>query len=105
VAADYNQISTVEKLVELGANVNGQDNSGSTPLIDAALNGYLELVKKLISLGANTELKAKSAKGKFYTAKQWAFLKCPKDRSDNALDCAYKEIAELLTLPGHFLND
>jgi ankyrin repeat protein len=99
VAVKYNQISTVAKLVELGANVNGQNDNGFTPLIDAAYAGYLDLVKRLVSLGANIELKAKSSKGEYYTAKQWALLLCPKDRNKKALDCAHKEIAELLALP------
>jgi len=105
VAADYNQISTVEKLVEFGANLNAQTNTGKTPLIAAAMNGYMELAQKLVSMGANTELEAESTKKKSYTAKQWAFIMCPKDNRGNSLDCAHKEIAELLTLPGHFIDD
>jgi len=101
-AANYNQISTLEKLVELGANVNAQNNSGRTALIVAAINGYLELAEKLIELGANSELQSKSStEERLYTAKQWAFRFCRKKRHD----CAYKKIAELLTLPGHLIDD
>lgn len=103
-AANYNQISTVEKLVEFGANVNAQRESGRIPLVGAAINGYLELTQKLISLGANIELQSKTTKGKFLTALEFAVSNCPKDRSGNMRDCAHKQIAELLTLPGHFSN-
>jgi ankyrin repeat protein len=104
LAADYNQVSTLEKLVELGANVNARSNRGRTPLIAAAINGYLDLAKKLISLGANTELQSESSKEKFYTAKQWAVINSP-SAFRKQTDSAYKEIAELLTLRGHSIDD
>lgn len=60
----HNQIDVVKALVEMGADVNYQNRLKKTPLMYAAESGNEELVKVLISLGANTGLK--DADGRSY---------------------------------------
>ncbi len=47
------QKACIQYLAAEGADVNGQDHKGSTPLHVAACEGKLEYVKLLISLGAS----------------------------------------------------
>ncbi len=42
-----------QQLIQMGANVNAQDIDGTTPLMFAAYNGDMEMVKLLIQNGAN----------------------------------------------------
>jgi ankyrin repeat protein len=100
-ASDHNQIAIVEMLIEHGADVNVQNLDGATPLIRAAINGYTELVEKLVSLGANAELVAKNGK-EWLTAKVFAYRHGRKDRYNNLLECAHQVIVDRLTLPGHW---
>ena len=46
-------------LLAAGANVDKQNDYGSTPLIYAASNGKIEVVKELLKAGANKKLKDK----------------------------------------------
>lgn len=52
-AAGYGQNSTVEFLLERGANVNHKANSGQTALMLAATKGFHHVVKTLINTGAD----------------------------------------------------
>lgn len=47
-----NDIETVRFLLENGANVNLQNNSGYTPLCCASSNGHIEVVSLLLENGA-----------------------------------------------------
>ena len=51
VAAQHN--ACIQYLAAEGADMNGQDHKGSTPLHIAACEGKLEYVRLLISLGAS----------------------------------------------------
>ena len=44
-------------LLAAGANVDKQDDHGETPLMEAAANGEIEVVKELLKAGANKKLK------------------------------------------------
>eukprot|EP00961_Rhodomonas_salina_P136982 1842576-Rhodomonas_salina.2 len=56
-AALSGNTDAVAKLVELGANVNGQDKYKWTALHDAALNGHTATCAKLVELGADINAK------------------------------------------------
>ena len=47
-------------LLAAGANVDKQDDYGDTPLMGAANNGRIEVVKERLKAGANKKLKNKS---------------------------------------------
>ena len=49
-------------LLAAGANVDKQENNGWTPLMGAAYNGNIEVVKELLKAGANKKLKNKDGK-------------------------------------------
>ena len=49
-------------LLAAGANVDKQADNGSTPLILAAINGRIEVVKELLKAGANKKLKSNDGK-------------------------------------------
>jgi ankyrin repeat protein len=57
VAARENNLPVVRRLLSVGADVNGKDNIGSTPLHGACCNGYLPVVNELLYHGADTEAK------------------------------------------------
>ncbi len=54
------QLDAVRVLVESGANVNTVSNVGGTPLSEAALLGYAELVTYLLSVGARLSIEGQS---------------------------------------------
>lgn len=101
MAAAYNQVEVLGYLIERGANVDAQTESGWTSLMIAADGGYLDMVKKLLACRANPLLKT----NKGSTAKQITRSKAPRtERYKELQDSAYKDIVELLTLPGHIID-
>lgn len=50
-------LPSVQWLLQRGANLNTRNNFGSTPLIDAARLGYLQMCEFLLSRGADLELR------------------------------------------------
>ena len=56
-ASQYGYPAIVILLLAAGANVDKQDDNGNTPLIWAASNGKIEVVKELLKAGANKKLK------------------------------------------------
>jgi ankyrin repeat protein len=46
----------VRELLACGANVNAAANSGATPLIQASWRGHVEVVRALLSAGADKHL-------------------------------------------------
>ena len=103
-AACFNNVATVKLLTKRGANLNAQTKErGLTPLMIAAANGYQDVVTTLYTAGANSQLVTK----KEQTAKAFARHFAPRvnDNPNGLLrECAHKEILELLTLPGHFID-
>ena len=53
------QKDAVQKLLDLGADVNAQDNDGDAPLHGAAQSGNVEILDLLLAKGANPNLKNK----------------------------------------------
>ena len=47
----------MEKLIELGANINAKDREGDTPMHDAVRLGRFKLIKVLLAAGANLRVK------------------------------------------------
>lgn len=100
-AACYNQLETAKLLIECGANVNGVTINQWTPLMAAARDGYKAMVETLLAAQANTQLTNKDGR----TAKAVARQAAPRETMYKSLkECAHKEIIELLTLPGHFID-
>jgi len=56
-AVDLAKMPTVELILSKAADINLQNPQGITPLIFAARNGNLEMVKYLVSKGANMNIK------------------------------------------------
>ena len=103
-AAFFNHATTVQLLIERGANLNAATKEKLlTPLMIAAAKGYKRIVEVLLDASANTQLRNNDNK----TAKALARKCAPRTGTFNdgiIRDCAYKEILELLTLPGHFID-
>ena len=71
IAIAYGDVATVNKLIELGTDINEKSGTtGMTPLMYAARYNNIELVKTLIAKGADT--KAQSTTG--FTALKYAEL-------------------------------
>lgn len=60
IAADYGQREVVEFLLSKGAEVNGRDKHGMTPIMAAIFEGHTETVKALLEGGADKTVKAPS---------------------------------------------
>ena len=67
-ASENGDSSTVQKLLNEGANVNESDNTGMTPLMHALQNNNTALVEYLLKKGANVNIKNKYG----YTALYYA---------------------------------
>ena len=52
-AADKGTLSEVRRLIKRGADVNGVDDEGQTPLMWAAMWGYVQVMEELIDQGAD----------------------------------------------------
>ncbi len=52
-AADKGTLSEVRRLIRRGADVNGEDDEGQTPLMWAAMWGYVQVMEELIDQGAD----------------------------------------------------
>ena len=80
LAAIIDDVDTVEKLLDAGANVNGPNQFGRTALMNAVENGNILTASVLLSRGANVN----ATDYQRQSPMKWA-----KDRG-------YKEIVELL---------
>ncbi|KAL3229125.1 Protein HOS4 [Nakaseomyces bracarensis] len=59
IACDKGKYDVAKKMIEEeDYDVNDQDNAGNSPLHEAALNGYLSIVKLLVSHGANVNIQS-----------------------------------------------
>lgn len=99
IAAAFNQIESIKLLASNGASINYQTETGWTALMIAARDGYLAATEALLELDVNIELT--TVKGS--TAKAIALSNAPRTRS-RLDDSAFKDIAEKLTLPRHFID-
>lgn len=68
LAAMYGHESTVQCLLDMGADVNAQNHSDHTPLHAAAYNGNVEVVELLLGYGANPNLKDKDGNTPYIAA-------------------------------------
>ena len=55
-------LECAKALLGAGADINKQKNNGSTPLMIAAMNGKIEVVRELLKRGAKKDLKNKYGK-------------------------------------------
>jgi len=93
----------VQALMKSGVNPNSQDENGMTPLMAAAGNGHLELVKLLLDAGANPNLKIDKnfyPFGNRFLNRGWAAIDLVNYQIDHAKDPAkikeYQQIKKLL---------
>jgi len=59
---NYNKINACKKLINAGANINTQENSGWTALHYAALENNIDIVKLLLNNNANKNIQNNSGK-------------------------------------------
>jgi ankyrin repeat protein len=74
VAAAKSRVEIAGKLIAAGANVNASDDNGCMPLCEAAIHGSADMVKLLLSHGANVGGRGKNSEGHL--------------NSDTAIHCA-----------------
>ena len=60
LAAQEGKITEVQTLLERGADINGKDALGITPLYEAVASERTEIVKLLLELGANPNVSEKN---------------------------------------------
>jgi ankyrin repeat protein len=73
-AAMYGDAESVKILVKAGANVNGADTGGITPLMYACKSDYLDVVKALLDAGANPKSTAIDGNTALTYAAAWSEL-------------------------------
>ena len=61
-ACAYGHLECAKALLGAGADINKLNNNGWTPLMLAANNGYIEVVRELLKRGAKKDLKNKGGK-------------------------------------------
>jgi ankyrin repeat protein len=66
------KINKAQRLLKAGADVNGKNDEGRTPLVLAAMEGHADLVRTLIAFGANVNIQDKYG----MTALMWAAHGC-----------------------------
>ena len=67
-AASHGKVNTMEKLIELNADINIVDDTGCTPLMHAAHNNSIDSVKFLLEKGVKTDIKNPEGKTAFEIA-------------------------------------
>nr|7TBO_A Chain A, D12 LOV2-DARPin fusion [synthetic construct]7TBO_B Chain B, D12 LOV2-DARPin fusion [synthetic construct] len=120
-AAKKGQIEEVRRLLELGADANGADGTGTTPLHLAAYSGHLEIVEVLLKHGADVDASDVFGYTPLHLAAYWGHLEIVevllKNGADvNAMDSdgmtplhlaakwGYLEIVEVLLKHGADVN-
>ena len=119
-AARKGNLKEVERQLALGVNVNSRHFfTRDTPLIEAAYNGHVEIVKLLIDRGADVNLKGEAWYGPLHAAAMGGHAEVVKLLLDNGADvnifhqdkplhCAAKnghiEVAEMLLARGADIN-
>lgn len=59
IAAESNEVESVERLLQMGAKVNLQNGEGNTPLMVACSEGHQDVVEVLLRAGSETSLRNK----------------------------------------------
>lgn len=70
-AVMWYSIEKTEELIKLGANVNGRDDNGNTPLHYACWKGYIEKIQLLFKNKANINARNIDGDTPLHTACQW----------------------------------
>jgi uncharacterized protein len=93
-AVQNNHLMIVKKLLIAGASVDTPDFEGWTPLMTAAVEGFVEIVKILLKYGANPDIKQKSNDSSFNG--ETALIKAARN--------GHEEIVEILLEAGANVN-
>ena len=57
VAAESGDLASVRRLLQAGADINGQDSRGRTPVMAATHGHHADVVRALLAEGANVDLR------------------------------------------------
>jgi ankyrin repeat protein len=71
-AASWGTLANVQKLLELGADVNARDTFGQSPIFSAASRGSTEVVKKLLEAGAIASFRKRDGESILHVAAERA---------------------------------
>ena len=71
-ACNKGHLECAKALLGAGADINKQSNGGRTPLMGAAWNGKIEVVRELLKRGAKKELKNNDGDTAYDHAHNWA---------------------------------